>query len=173
MTWLARGFFCPGLPATKGSLRAVRRPSGGSVLVPDNARTKPWQRALAMTAHAAGVCAQEGPVAVELVFYLPRPARQVAASGHPYAWAPLLPLAKPDLDKLARAVLDGLTGVAWKDDAQVTTLRLEKRYAVARAYAGPDTEAGVSVQLTPDREAAVQAPGRAPREDAARSLSEG
>lgn len=33
---------------------------------------------------------------------------------------------KPDADNIAKAVLDGLNGVAWFDDAQVTTLIVEK-----------------------------------------------
>ena len=59
-----------------------------------------------------------GPVEVLLHFELARPksARR------------LLPSTKPDLDKLARAVLDALTGVVFKDDAQVVDLRVTKRY---------------------------------------------
>lgn len=34
----------------------------------------------------------------------------------------------PDLDKLARAVLDPLTSIVWKDDAQVVILTATKRY---------------------------------------------
>lgn len=39
-----------------------------------------------------------------------------------------LPTVKPDLDKLARSVLDALTGVAYEDDSQVCKLTLEKVY---------------------------------------------
>ena len=35
---------------------------------------------------------------------------------------------KPDIDKLARAILDPLTGIVWKDDAQVVILTATKRY---------------------------------------------
>jgi Holliday junction resolvase RusA-like endonuclease len=35
----------------------------------------------------------------------------------------------PDIDKLARAVLDALTGTIYQDDAQVAQLRLAKRYS--------------------------------------------
>jgi Holliday junction resolvase RusA-like endonuclease len=38
------------------------------------------------------------------------------------------PTTKPDLDKLARAVLDALTGVYYLDDAQVVSLDLQKAY---------------------------------------------
>ena len=39
------------------------------------------------------------------------------------------PFIRPDIDKLARAVLDGLSGVAYKDDEQVVKLTAIKQYA--------------------------------------------
>lgn len=36
---------------------------------------------------------------------------------------------KPDLDNLVKLVMDALTGVAWEDDVQVTTLIARKYYA--------------------------------------------
>jgi crossover junction endodeoxyribonuclease RusA len=40
------------------------------------------------------------------------------------------PAKRPDLDKLCRSVLDGLTaGGAWEDDAQVVVLRAWKSFA--------------------------------------------
>ncbi len=38
------------------------------------------------------------------------------------------PTVAPDLDKLVRAVLDGLTAIAYRDDAQVTDIRAHKVY---------------------------------------------
>jgi Holliday junction resolvase RusA-like endonuclease len=40
-----------------------------------------------------------------------------------------MPTVPPDLDKLIRAVLDGLTGVAYKDDGQVVRISAVKIYA--------------------------------------------
>jgi crossover junction endodeoxyribonuclease RusA len=59
-----------------------------------------------------------GGVRVELRFILPTPKSRPR----------VLPHVRPDLDKLVRAVLDGLTGVAYVDDAQVTSLTAVKRY---------------------------------------------
>ncbi len=50
------------------------------------------------------------------------------------------PSVAPDLDKLVRAVLDGLTAIAYRDDGQVTNLWATKEY-------GP--EPGVWVQVWP------------------------
>lgn len=42
----------------------------------------------------------------------------------------LLPCKKPDIDNIAKAVLDALNGVAYGDDNQVTALEVSKHYAV-------------------------------------------
>lgn len=39
-----------------------------------------------------------------------------------------LPRVKPDSDNIAKIILDGLNGIAYKDDSQVTTLIVRKRY---------------------------------------------
>ena len=38
------------------------------------------------------------------------------------------PIKKPDVDNIAKAVLDGLNGVAYSDDCKVTTICVRKRY---------------------------------------------
>ncbi len=39
------------------------------------------------------------------------------------------PIKKPDIDNLAKSVLDGLNGVVWKDDSQIVSLHVTKVYA--------------------------------------------
>ena len=41
----------------------------------------------------------------------------------------ILPKVKPDVDNVEKAICDGLNGVVWKDDAQVTDVVKCKRYA--------------------------------------------
>ena len=74
----------------------------------------------------------EGPVNVKIEFYLHRPKKPKHKE----------PAVRPDLDKLARAVLDALTDAktVWLDDSQVTRLYCEKHYA------RPGGE-GVSIKL--------------------------
>lgn len=36
---------------------------------------------------------------------------------------------KPDLDNLAKSVLDALNGIVWRDDAQVASLSMSKQIA--------------------------------------------
>ena len=53
---------------------------------------------------------------------------------------------KPDLDNIIKAVLDGLNGVAFKDDKQVIDIRAKKRYCT-------DGEAPVlAVRISSDAE---------------------
>ncbi len=106
-------FFVPGVPATKGSWKALRN----GKLRPDNAREKPWALAVAWSAKAARVEQVDGPVIVELVCYFPRPKRPTHAFP-----------SRNDVDKLARSTLDALTGIAWRDDQQVVELRVSKAY---------------------------------------------
>lgn len=60
----------------------------------------------------------QGPVSVTLTFVLPKPQRPRS----PFH------VTKPDLDKLIRGVLDGLTKIVWYDDAQVFEIVAVKRY---------------------------------------------
>lgn len=41
----------------------------------------------------------------------------------------ILHTVKPDADNVIKAVLDGLNGVVWLDDKQVTDLMIQKRYS--------------------------------------------
>lgn len=49
---------------------------------------------------------------------------------------------KPDVDNVAKLVMDALTGVAWRDDKQVTRLCVEKfpRFARKSVYLGIEIE---------------------------------
>ena len=63
----------------------------------------------------------EGAVKVEAVFYLTRK-KSVTRS---------LPTVPPDVDKLARSLLDSCKGV-WGDDSQVVRLEVSKKYATGQ-----------------------------------------
>lgn len=115
-----------GQAAPKGSSKAFafRRHDGtlGAAVTHDNPKTKGWQHAV--TAAAQQQCPGvffEGPVAIQVDFYLARPKSLPKRVRHHTK--------KPDLDKLARSVKDALKGVIWKDDSQVVRLIAHKSYA--------------------------------------------
>ena len=113
-----------GPPATKGSVRAFV-PKGGkhAIVINDNERGKSWQQELSLAMQETRPDRPVvGPVALSFTVYMQRPkghygtgrkARVLRAS------APEWPTVKPDLDKVARAILDAGTGVWYRDDAQV------------------------------------------------------
>lgn len=122
-----------GVPQPKGSMKAFVR-GGRAVVTSDNPRLKAWQQTVRVEAQRAGVAALAGPVAIQLAFRLQRP---IALSKRREA----AHVTRPDVDKLARAVLDALTGVAWGDDSQVASLRATKRYA------GLEEPCGVTISV--------------------------
>src|SRR5512143_4009695 len=104
-------FVVYGVPAPKGSMRAFM-PKGARfpVVTHDSKRTKPWQEAIVSAAHEAMTGPpMQGPVSVRIGFLLPRPKSTPKRVCHH--------LKKPDLDKLSRTVLDGLTRAGvFRDD---------------------------------------------------------
>jgi Holliday junction resolvase RusA-like endonuclease len=131
-------FTVRGTPAPQGSKSYLGASTGGKPMFRESSRRIPAWRA-DVRAAGEGACQGDGgtypdagPVAVELAFRWPRPKGHYGSGRNAEVLrgaAPLLPAGVPDLDKLARAVLDALTGVVWDDDAQVVDLRLSKRYA--------------------------------------------
>ena len=121
-------FFVGGIPAPKGSARAFYVPKlGRAVVTAANAKTRPWEQAVRAEASIAGLRPLDGAVRVEVTFLFARPAGHFGAKGLRPS-APREHTKKPDVDKLVRAVLDALTGVAFKDDAQVVAVEARKRY---------------------------------------------
>lgn len=122
-----------GVPIPQGSMRGFVV-GGRARLTSDNPKTRPWKAAVTADAsaavHAAGLphpAYGHEPVAVSIAFTLPRPKGHFGVKGV-LPSAPKHPTSAPDLDKLARAVLDALTGIAYRDDAQVVGLDVAKHY---------------------------------------------
>lgn len=118
-------FWVPGSPAPQGSKAFKGTRGGRAILVESSRALGPWRERVALVAHqamrdAGNAGPYTGAVVVDLAFVLPRPKsapklKVVAATK------------RPDLDKLARACLDAITGVIVADDSQVVGLRAAKR----------------------------------------------
>lgn len=129
-----------GIPAPAGSKRGFYNAKAKRVIVTDDsAKSRPWKALVsdaaqqAMTFHGdEGTSGHspllEGPLALELVFYVPRPKGHMSARGGVKPSAPPYPAVKPDVLKLTRAVEDALSGIVYRDDAQIVTELLLKRY---------------------------------------------
>lgn len=114
-----------------GSKRAFIR--GKRAIVTDaNPNAKPWKQQVAQIAGEAmgDRPLLEGALRVSFIFVVPRPKGHFTTTGSlsaagrrkPY------PTVKPDVLKLARAVEDALSGVVYRDDAQIVDERLVKHY---------------------------------------------
>lgn len=120
-------FRVSGIPVPQGSKRIGRR-GARPVILDDNDKVLKRWRADVATAAQIRLMADPtwrpilGPVQLALAFGFTRPA------SHPKTrttW-PTGQNTTGDIDKLARAAMDALTGIAYRDDAQVITLHAAK-----------------------------------------------
>jgi crossover junction endodeoxyribonuclease RusA len=92
----------------------------------------------------------DGAVGVIVTFFMPRPKSHYGSGRNALNLkpsAPFYPAVMPDIDKLLRAVLDGLTDAqVWHDDGQVVLVHASKRYEVE---AGPGAEIVVALMDPP------------------------
>ena len=112
-----------------GRPRGKGRPRFGNGRTYTDKQTLEYERLIACRAAEAMPCpAVETPVIVRIVVY----------KGIPVSWSKTrrqrammggeIP-GKPDLDNVAKAVLDALNGVAYVDDVQVVKLTVSKHYS--------------------------------------------
>lgn len=114
-------FVIDGKCPTKGSVKSFVNPKTGKVVsIADNARLKDWTTNARWAARAAKVPMVYKPHAVTIhvlvEFVKPKSSKATA------------PTVRPDADKLLRAILDMLTGVAYADDSQVVFAAIMKAY---------------------------------------------
>lgn len=127
-----------GTPGPQGS----KRLGNHGQMIESSKKVGPWRAAVLAAALGELRCCGEpdcralrhpfplvGPLAVRMVFTLRKP---TSAPKRRRTW----PTKYPDVSKLARATEDSLTGVAWKDDAQVVEYD-----RLAKVFPGEDPEA--------------------------------
>lgn len=131
-----------GVPAPKGSAQAFyNKRTQRAHVVPGGAkstreRMKSWdaavrEAALAVVGDRAAPVFVQQPLEVSLVFKLGRLTGHYGTGKHAGQLkpsAPIAPAGKPDVDKLARATLDAMTGSVFDDDSRIVSLRCLKVY---------------------------------------------
>lgn len=127
-------FTAYGTPRPQGSKRYV-----GNGRFVEASDVKPWRAAIAHAVHKAFVETGDSrtftePVVVEAVFYLPKP-KTVKR---------VFPSVAPDLDKLCRALGDGMSvdSKALADDSLIV------RWHASKVYAPTPADTGVRVSVT-------------------------
>ena len=122
-------FWAPGIPQPGGSKKAFYNPKAGRAYVVEDAKkNKPWRatvQAFAMDAHQGKPL--EGPLVVEVVMVMPRPAGHFGTKGV-RPGAPRFPAVRPDASKLWRSTEDALSGILWRDDSQIVDQHVRKIY---------------------------------------------
>jgi Holliday junction resolvase RusA-like endonuclease len=121
-------FVIPGPPVGKGRPRFST--AGGKPRSYTPAVTREYEALIA--ARAAEAMGGRDPlktplrVMIEATMSVPlswsKTKRQAALDGDVYP-------SRPDVDNIAKTVLDGMNGVVYEDDAQVTHLKVNKKYA--------------------------------------------
>ena len=110
-------FSVEGLPAPQGSKKHV----GNGRMVEASKYLPAWRKAVEEECKSLFEEPMDGALEVELWFYLPKPS----------SISREFPTVMPDVDKLVRGCLDGMTkGGAIVDDSRVVDLHAYKRYSV-------------------------------------------
>ncbi len=113
-------FRVKGDPQPKGSTRSFVV-NGRPITTSANPRAKDWEKVIRFCLQEFPVGLIDGPVLVDLDFFLARPGSAPQKVTQPAK--------RPDLDKLIRAALDAMTGIVFKDDGQVTAILAVKKFA--------------------------------------------
>ena len=119
-----RSMFIPGDPVPQPRPRITVRGRHGVAYVPRGHAIHQWraaireemERCVAESGHMFPI--NGVGLRARMVFHLRQPKRNRKR----------LPIGRPDLDNLAKAVLDAGNGVIWSDDSQVTEMVVSKRW---------------------------------------------
>jgi len=117
-------FLVPGPPRGKGRPRFTKT---GMAYTDDKTAAYENLVRLAFQAESQGAPPLTGPVSLSIIAYMPIPSslsdkRKRAMVGKPHT-------KKSDADNIAKAVNDGLNGVAYADDSQIWMLIVRKVYS--------------------------------------------
>jgi Holliday junction resolvase RusA-like endonuclease len=117
-----------GAPTGKGRPRACIRGTHAGTYTPDKT-VNAEQSILAQALPYKPASPLTGPITVRMVAYMPIPKwtpkkREQAIAGE------IKPTTKPDLDNIAKLVIDALNGVFFADDKQIVGLAICKDYSL-------------------------------------------
>ena len=131
MLRLIIGFTVDGVPVGKGRPKFARR--GNFVTAYTPAKTKTYEEQIALVAQESMKTENKvicpSPVQLNMDIFVPIPKswskikRTRALNGEEY------PATKPDVDNVAKGVLDALNGIVFDDDKRVVGLSISKRYS--------------------------------------------
>ena len=123
-------FQIPGAPVGKGRPRFTRR--GAFVATYTDEKTASYESLVRMAAGQvmAGGSPVDYPCACEIEILITPPESWSQKKKSSALEGRVWPTTKPDLDNVAKAILDACNSIVWVDDKQVVTLAVSKRYSL-------------------------------------------
>ena len=116
-----------GQPQGKGRPRFTRT---GHTYTPQ--KTKEYERRIHAAAWAEmakhNIDMTDRPVSIDIIAFMDIPKSWSKKKRLEAEYGAISPTGKPDIDNIAKAALDGLSGTLYADDKQVTSLRVKKTY---------------------------------------------
>jgi Holliday junction resolvase RusA-like endonuclease len=123
-------FIVDGPPHGKGRPRATRRGKGIRLYTDDKTVAYETKVRKACREAMGLIKPLEGPISVRIVFALPMPKSLSKKNAQLAVDGVLKPIKKPDIDNMAKSVLDGMNKIAFLDDAQIVMLKVVKMYSI-------------------------------------------
>ena len=124
-------FVVDGEPVAQGRPRFTR--IGGFVRAYDPKKSKDYKKQIATAAVAAMAESKTTitgkPLSAEIYIFVGIPKSKSKKFKAAAADGDVLPTVRPDVDNLAKIVLDALNGIVYEDDKQVITLFINKKYS--------------------------------------------
>lgn len=120
-------FTIPGKPRAKARPRFTRN---GHAYTPGNTTEyENWVKECYYLAYGNDRPMLVGELCAEIVAYYPIAESKSKGTKALMEQDQIRPKSRPDLDNIAKSVLDALNQIAYKDDSAVVSLKIEKKYA--------------------------------------------
>lgn len=114
----------------KGKARPRFSRSGRNVHTYTPESTTDYESLVALMYRAAGgKCHDEGYVHINIKAFFQMPKKSSKKRVEDMRSGIILPAKKPDIDNIVKIIMDGLNGVAYRDDAQVVSVMASKVYS--------------------------------------------
>ena len=116
-------FVIKGIPKVKQRPRFAAR--NGKILTYTPKTTASFENLVKLKAEQEFDHPLDGAISLAIRFHLPRPKRLIwKTKPMPEVYSDK----RPDIDNLAKSIIDGLNGIAFKDDGQIADLHVTKKY---------------------------------------------
>ena len=122
-------FTVPGEPQGKGRPRVVRNGAFTRTYTPEKTATYENLVKLEFQRQCAGQYIGDGPVSMKVICFYGLASSDSKRKRQAKLDGTIRPTKKPDCDNVGKVVADSLNGIAYKDDAQIVSMTIDKYFA--------------------------------------------